>query len=77
MNNKTKLIAAGAVIFLLLVLVIYLNFFNNPPPPAISTEADAVIKQQMEHAAANPAPEPDMNKVPEGARKPGGKSTGN
>ena len=76
MNNKTKLMAAGGIIAILFIVVVYLNFFNAPAPATISPEADTVIKAQMEHNAANPTPEPDMTTVPEGARKPGGKSTG-
>ena len=77
MNNKAKLIAAGSVILILLVVVVYMNFFSTPAAPVVSPEADRVINEQMQHNQDNPAPEPDLTKVPEGARKPGGKSTGN
>jgi hypothetical protein len=76
MNNKVKLIAAGGVIALLLIVVVYLNFFPEAPAPKVSPEAEQVIQQQIEANKQAPPVEPDLTKVPEGARKAGGKATG-
>lgn len=76
MNNRTKVIAGGAIIAILLILVIYLNFFSGPSAPAVSPEVEKIIDAQIEHAKTNAPPEPDMSRVPEEVRKPGGKSTG-
>lgn len=76
MNNKAKLIAAGALIAILLILVIYLNFFSTPAAPPVSEAVEKAVEAQIEQAKAAEPPPPDITNIPEQNRKPGGKSTG-
>ncbi len=76
MNNKTKMIAAGALVAILLVLVVYLNFFSTPTAPPVSEEVQKAVETQIENAKANQPPPPDLSSIPEQNRKPGGKSSG-
>ncbi len=76
MNNKTKMIAVGAVIAILLALVIYLNFFSTPAAPPVSEEVKNAVDAQIEQAKATQPPAPDLSSIPEENRKPGGKAAG-